>query len=79
MESRFEEVTSKAMALPPESRAELAELLIQSLDESEAKEIKASWVAEIRRRDMEIRSGAPVTKSADQVLTEAREELRCIN
>jgi len=73
----FEEVTTKAMALPAESRAELAELLIQSLEEKEDEEIKSAWLAEIHRRDNEIRAGASVTKPADQVLREAREQLRC--
>lgn len=78
MKSEFEEITSKAMTLPPETRAELAELLIQSLDEKEDEEVKSAWLAEIRRRDQEIRSGAAVTKPAEQVLKEAREKLRCM-
>ncbi|MBL7177858.1 MAG: addiction module protein [Desulfobacteraceae bacterium] len=78
MMSKFEEVTSKAMTLPPENRAELAELLIQSLDEKEDEEVRSAWLSEIRRRDQEIRSGASVTKPAEQVLREAREELRCM-
>jgi putative addiction module component (TIGR02574 family) len=76
--SEFEELTTKAMALPAEHRAELAELLIQSLEEQDAKEIKSAWLAEIQRRDQEIRAGAAVTKPADQVLREAREHLRCL-
>ena len=78
MMSEFGDVTTKAMALPVESRAELAELLIQSLEEKEDEEIKSAWLAEIRRRDNATRSGASVTKPADQVLREARERLRCM-
>ena len=76
--SEFEEVTTKAMALPAEIRAELAEVLIQSLDERENEEVRSAWLAEILRRDKEIRAGAPVTKPSGQVLREAREKLRCI-
>ena len=76
--SEFEELTTKAMALPAEHRAELAELLIQSLEEQDAREIKSAWLAEIRRRDQEIRAGVAVTRPADQVLREAREHLRCL-
>lgn len=76
--SDFEELTIQAMSLPSESRAELAELLIQSLEEKEDEGIKSAWLAEIRRRDSEIRSGARVTKSALQALREAREQLRCM-
>ena len=76
--SEFEELTTRAMALPVESRAELAELLIQSLDEQDPEEIKSAWLAEIRRRDHEIRAGASTTKPAALVLREVREQLRCL-
>ncbi|MEW5767752.1 MAG: addiction module protein [bacterium] len=64
--------------MPPERRAQLAEILIQSLDEIEDNEIKSAWLSEIQRRDEEIRSGKAVCKPADQVLREAREQLRCL-
>ncbi len=76
--SEFEELITKAMVLPAKHRAELAELLIQSLEEQDTQEIKSAWLAEIQRRDQEIRAGAAVTKPADQVLREAREQLRCL-
>ena len=76
--SEFEELTTRAMALPTASRAELAELLIQSLEEQDPREIKSAWLTEIRRRDHEIRTGASATKSAALVLREAREQLRCL-
>jgi len=76
--SEFEELATRVMALPSESRAELAELLIQSLEEPDDPEIKSAWLSEIAQRDQEIRDGAPVTKPADQVLREAREQLRCM-
>lgn len=78
MMSEFEKVIAEALALPHESRAELAEILIQSLEEKEDEEIRSAWLAEIRRRDQEIRAGASVTKPASLVLKEAREQLRCI-
>ena len=76
--TEFEEVSTKAMALPAGSRAELAEMLIQSLEEKEDEEIKSAWLAEIHRRNQEIRAGTSVTKASDQVLREAREKLRCM-
>ena len=78
MKNQFEAIASNAMALPPGNRAELAELLIQSLDEKETEEVKSAWLDEIHRRDLEIRSGEAVTKPAEQVLKEAREALRCM-
>lgn len=76
--SEFDELTNRIMDLPAESRAELAELLIQSIEEEDDREIKSAWLSEIYRRDQEIRVGASVTKPADQVLREAREQLRCM-
>jgi putative addiction module component (TIGR02574 family) len=75
--SEFEELATRVMALPAKSRAELAELLIQSLEEPVNPEIKSAWLAEIHRRDREIRTGSAITRPADQVLREAREQLRC--
>ena len=75
--SEFEELTTRIMALPSKSRAELAELLIESLNELDDAEVKGPWLAEIHRRDKEVRTGATVTRPADQVLREVREQLRC--
>lgn len=66
-----------AMSLPSENRAELAEMLIQSLEEKEDPQVRSAWLDEIRRRDEQIRAGQPVTKPAEQVLREVRKQLRC--
>jgi putative addiction module component (TIGR02574 family) len=76
--SELEELTIRALALPTRNRAELAELLIQSLEETDDKDLKAAWLVEIHRRDQAISAGASVPKPADQVLREAREHLRCL-
>jgi len=76
--SKFEKVTTEALALPAENRAELAELLIQSLDEEDSEEIKSAWLAEVSRRDQEITDGKSVTRPAVEILKEARERLRCV-
>lgn len=75
--SELEELTTRAVALPARSRAELAEILIQSIEEVDSEAIKAAWLVEIRRRDQEIRAGAAVARAADEVLRAAREQLRC--
>ena len=76
--TEFEKITSHILSLPSEKRAELAEILIQSLDEKENEENKKAWLLEIKRRDQEIRSGTAKIKSAQEVLHEAREQLRCM-
>ena len=75
--TQFEKITSETLSLPTVERAELAEILIQSLDEKEDEDIRSAWLQEIRKRDREIRSGKAVLKPVDQVLREARDQLRC--
>jgi len=56
----LEQVAEEAMALP-ESRAQLADLLVESLDGEEFGRIEQLWPAEAKRRRDEVRSGT-VTK-----------------
>jgi putative addiction module component (TIGR02574 family) len=51
-----EQIEQELMKLPIADRARLAERLIASLDEDA--EVEATWIAEVRRRDDELRSGA---------------------
>ena len=51
-----EQVEQELLKLPLAERARLAERLIASLDEDA--EIEAAWIAEVRRRDEEMVSGA---------------------
>lgn len=76
--TEFEKITSHVLSLPNQRRAELAEILIQSLDEKEPNDIRSAWLMEIKRRDEEIRSGTASLKPADQVIREAREQIRCM-
>jgi len=78
MSTQLEELKNDLLALPLESRATLAQALIQSLDEGFDEDAEVLWREEIRRRDAEIRSGHAVLKPADQVLRDARERLRCM-
>lgn len=60
------------MRLPVESRALLADRLVESLDSAELDDIQRLWTAEaIRRRD-EIRSGRVQAVPGEQVLDEVR-------
>jgi len=76
--SELAELTTRALALPANRRAELADRLMQSLEEADAPDLKAAWLVDIHRRDQEISAGASVTKPAAHVLREAREHLRCL-
>ena len=52
------DILKKALALPPEARAALAESLLESLDEHPPDQgMKAAWSEEIKRRIEEVDSG----------------------
>lgn len=52
------ELLKKALALPPEARAALADSLLESLNEEPADEgVEAAWEEEIKRRIEELDSG----------------------
>ena len=69
-----EELKREALKLPIVQRAELAQILIASLDEDE--EIEAAWMQEAERRYKEIVSGSIATRPAADVFAEARTRLQ---
>ncbi|MDZ7780364.1 MAG: addiction module protein [Gemmatimonadota bacterium] len=66
-----DQIEQELLQLPTAERARLAERLIASLDEDA--EIEAAWIAEVRRRDQEIQSGAVETIPLEDALTSIRE------
>lgn len=76
MAANWEQLAEQAMALPNESRARLADRLVESLDVGELGLIDNLWVAEaIRRRD-EVRSGSIETIDGEDALRKVRDSLR---
>ena len=61
------DLLKKAMSLPPEDRAALANSLLESLDETE-EDAEDAWDDEIKRRVDDIRSGRVKTIPGEQVL-----------
>lgn len=57
MNSEIEEITQKALMLSRSARAQLAEILLESLDYEEGFEVSPEWMTEIRRRCLEIDRG----------------------
>ena len=75
MATNWEQLAEQAMALPSESRARLADRLVESLDVAELGAIDNLWVAEaIRRRD-EVRSGSVETIDGEDALRKVRDSL----
>ena len=65
------ELVQRGRALPPEQREKLVEQLLESLNESAARELDASWKAEIAKRLAEYDSGAVAAIDAEEVFAKA--------
>jgi len=65
-----EQIERELMKLLLAERARLAERLVASLDEDA--EIEAAWIAEVRRRDEELMSGAVAGIPVEDALTSIR-------
>jgi putative addiction module component (TIGR02574 family) len=65
-----DQMEHELLKLPATERARLAERLIASLDEDSA--VEAAWIAEVRRRDEEIRSGVVKAIPVEDALSSIR-------
>ena len=73
MDTQAEQVLQIALSLSADDRAEIAESLIQSLDEGRAAEIEAAWSEKIKRRIEQIDKGEVQFVPADEVTRGMRE------
>lgn len=64
----IEAITSAALALPSESRAELAETLLRSLEDSISAKYWAEWEVEIERRITAYDRGEMKSYSREEVM-----------
>jgi hypothetical protein len=78
MSIELEKLKAELMELPLESRAILAQSLIDSLDEAIDPDADELWLAEVGKRDLEIRNGTAKTTPVNQVLRDARNRLQCL-
>jgi hypothetical protein len=72
----WEQLAEQAMSLPTESRAQLADLLVESLDADELGQIDRLWVAEATLRRDEVRSGHVEPIPGDEALQRVRDDVR---
>jgi len=70
--SSYEEIINAALALPPGSRAMLAEHLLESLDDQDQARIDALWAEEAERRDKEIEDGTVTPIPGEEVMNRLR-------
>ncbi|MBI5919388.1 MAG: addiction module protein [Nitrosomonadales bacterium] len=72
MSALLAELEQQACALLPEERAQLAEILLQSLHGSSPSEIGTKWEQEIKKRVAAFDRGELQTYPAEDVFAEAR-------
>lgn len=75
MGSTVEKLTKQAMTLPSESRARLADLLVETLVVGELGRIDQMWITEAKRRRDEVRAGCVQTISGEEGLRKVRDAL----
>ena len=71
-----EELAQKAMELSSEGRAELADLLVESLGTAQLSGLDRAWLAESKRRRDEVRSGRASTVPASEAIRKAFDSLK---
>lgn len=76
MATTVEQLAEQAMALPSESRARLADLLVESLNDADLGQIEELWLTEAKRRRDEVRAGTVKTIPGDKALKEVRDSVR---
>ncbi len=69
--------TAEVLAMPTKSRAILADLLLDSLNDVDTQNYDKIWIDEAQRRDKEMSDNKPVCKSHEEVMQRAKEELMC--
>jgi len=67
MTQEADDLLKRALALPSADRADIASVLINSLDPEEDAAVRAAWDAEIARRIEELDSGKAQTISLEEV------------
>jgi putative addiction module component (TIGR02574 family) len=72
MSLTLDQITEEAMKLPADSKALLADKLVESLESEDLDEIQRLWSTEAMRRRDEIRSGQVQPIPGEQVLEEVR-------
>ena len=71
MSTAAQKVCIQALSLPRESRAEIAERILASLEDKADSKADKAWKAVIRRRRAEIRSGKAKVRPAEDVMRDA--------
>ena len=76
MKQSLEQVAEEVLSLPHESRAFLAERLLESLDEAENFPVSSTWLEEVKRRSREIDDGTVKCIPTNEVFASLEKELK---
>jgi hypothetical protein len=76
MATRVEELAKEAMSLPSELRAQLADLIVESLEADDIGQVQEAWIAEAKRRRDEVRDGKVRTVPGEEGLRTVRDSIR---
>jgi len=71
MSTTAQKICIEALSLPRESRTEIAERILASLEDKADSKAKKAWKAVIRRRRAEIHSGKAKVRPAEDVMRDA--------
>ena len=71
MTMTVDKIVAEALALTPQTRAFVAERLIESLDMAPGAELSSRWCAEIQKRSREIDEGIVELRDAAAVFAKA--------
>ena len=76
MSPQLMEFEAQALKLSPTDRAALAKRLIASLDDLNEQQNEQLWIDEADRRYREYKSGKITARSAEEVLSDARDAIK---
>ena len=76
MSTTVQRLAQQALKLPSESRARLADMLVESLDADALGRMERLWVAEAKRRRDDVRAGRVQTVPDDQARRKVRDAVR---
>jgi len=71
MSTTAQKICIEALSLPRESRTEIAERILASLEDKADSKAEKAWKAVIRRRRAEIHSGKAKVRPAENVMRDA--------
>ena len=72
MSMAYDLLKAEITSLTEQQRAELAHLLIQSLDVETQDKVETAWADEPNRRSREIREGSAIARPSEQIFAEIR-------